>query len=248
MAKHEAAKQGKAQQPGSTRNNFTKAGTLLSCGIAVAAIAWLQFSSDSFFIGSGPHQHRGTDKPHNRIVSEDDRLILSVAGVLDTRKVPAISIDRYTKEGNDGLLQWYVQTVPRLTEVERRELETDAGMVLGEYFPNNAYLTLCSAAQAARFSKARHVVWVGQRPNLHKIDPVLSNKGIQKLQQNGTLTWMKLDLFLFPNASAQAEDLQQYSQVLQQSKDQMSTVSFPPSLFSSFPPSIPAESACDVRC
>ena len=104
-------------------------------------------------------------------------------------------------DAKEEMSQWYVQTVPTLTPKQRVDIEREAGIELGEYFPNNAYLVLCSSSKASKVAGAKHVVWVGNRPMSHKIDPAVSEDIIHALQENATISWLKLDVFLFPSVA-----------------------------------------------
>ena len=128
----------------------------------------------------------------------DLRRIVTSAGVINTTSAPSLQC---TTQGEAALAQagsglwenertrrrwgrqWYVQTRGLLTAQQRGELEADAGLKLGPYFPHSAYLIVATRDQACRTAKARHVLWVGKRERAQKIDSTvlalnLSNTGL----------------------------------------------------------------------
>lgn len=114
---------------------------------------------------------------------DTERLLLSSVRSIDTRGEPGFfgesrwwDVRRWGCEAHQGgRRQFYVQTVPQLTIQQRRELEFDAGARLGSYHPHNAFLLVGDCASALAFSRARHVVWVGERPPAHKMLPALAS-------------------------------------------------------------------------
>jgi len=127
----------------------------------------------------------------------DLRRIVTSAGVINTTSAPglqACTTRGEAAQAGSGLWesertrrrwgrQWYVQTRGLLTAQQRGELEADAGLKLGPYFPHSAYLIVATRDQACRTAKARHVLWVGERERAQKIDSTvralnLSNIGL----------------------------------------------------------------------
>ena len=126
----------------------------------------------------------------------DLRRIVTSAGVINTISAPGLQACTTRGEAAHGSglwenertrrrwgRQWYVQTRGLLTAQQRGELEADAGLKLGPYFPHSAYLIVATRDQACRTAKARHVLWVGERERAQKIDSTvralnLSNIGL----------------------------------------------------------------------
>jgi len=103
-------------------------------------------------------------------IEEDRRLILVTGEVIDTRKAP--QIPQWGAGGGgerrDGgrVSQWYihVEDDANVTNVER-----EGGMKMGSYVPHNTYTALGTRSQALKTKEARGVLWVGVRPERHKI-------------------------------------------------------------------------------
>jgi hypothetical protein len=118
----------------------------------------------------------GRGLAHTHSEAGRERLILSAAGSFDTRGKPGIQrrarwwgLIRPCAPNPTRRRQFWVQTVPQLTARQREELEFDAGARLGSYLPNNAFLVTGDCGMAVSFARARHVVWVGERPAQYKM-------------------------------------------------------------------------------
>jgi hypothetical protein len=130
-----------------------------------------------------------------------ERLIMASTEIVDTRKIAGLKRPESCKSSRrgwsfrdegihsapvtgvavDNIKQFYVQTNPTLSTSQRLEIEADLGTALGSYFPNNAYIFLGSEVQARRALCSRYVVWVGERPANHKMDPGLLVRNVSEV-------------------------------------------------------------------
>jgi len=137
-----------------------------------------------------PQARRGSG-PVKQDMDQDLRRIMTTQGVIDTRTAHGIVCDGvHTAQGADHLpsghdgqsrreavRQWFVQTAGLLSASERAELETDAGLSLGPYFPHSAHLIVTSHEHACRAARSRHVLWVGERESKYKLDSSILSMG-----------------------------------------------------------------------
>jgi len=147
-----------------------------------AAVAYLLAGGEWSSLGWFPRGHGG--QAHVFDTDVNLRRIMTNTGVIDTTRTPGLQgcllgagIDGMDRQvwGNGPTRrqwgqQWYVQTRGLLTATQRAELEVDAGLKLGPYFPNSAHLIIATRNEACRVAEARHVRWVGQREANHKFD------------------------------------------------------------------------------
>ena len=119
-------------------------------------------------------------------VNINSRWIMTSAGIVDTTRTPGLRGCIRHGGGEEGqvwgdvrsrrrlLRQWFVQTRGQLTSAQRAELEADAGLILGPYFPHSAHLIVATHLQACRTLQARHVAWIGERDGKQKLDKSIS--------------------------------------------------------------------------
>ena len=171
----------------------------------LGALAAIVATAATFYGGGWPTSLRGRpDFGPAGAADVNVRRIVTSAGVIDTARTPGVqgcAAWGETEQGNSELWagertrrqwgrQWYVQTRGLLTAQQRVELERDAGLKLGPYFPHSAYLIVATRDQACRTAKARHVLWVGERERAHKLDPTVlalnhSASGLEQEREGG---------------------------------------------------------------
>ena len=153
----------------------------------LGALAAIVAAAATLYGGGWPASLRGCPGFGPADVDVDVRRIVTSAGVIDTASTPGLQgcvVWGEAEQGNSGIWaderarrqwgrQWYVQTRGLLTAQQRGELEGDAGLKLGPYFPHSAYLIVATRDQACRTARARHVLWVGERERAHKLDPTV---------------------------------------------------------------------------
>lgn len=66
--------------------------------------------------------------------------------------------------------QYYVQFRPGTTRHEKEAAESLAGSRLGRYFPDDAHILVATRPAAWRAASGPGVVWVGERPRIHKLE------------------------------------------------------------------------------
>lgn len=162
----------------------------------------------------------GSLQRQRRHGGEGSRKILSSSGTIDTKiqtglgagsehpcgSCSAPSGAQGSREGVDGkrsgtdwdgtcedgscLGQFYVQFRPDATHRDKDGVAALVGTRLGRYFPDDAHVLLSTYVAAARAASAPGVVWVGARPDIHKLEeglwPRRAKKGGKGSSSNRT--------------------------------------------------------------
>lgn len=96
----------------------------------------------------------------------ETRLILVGGEIIDTRTAPQVSWKEDGRRDGGHVSQWYVHVNEG---ANLTKLEEAGGMKMGAYVPHNTYVAIGTTRQAAETNQANGVLWVGVRPERHKI-------------------------------------------------------------------------------